>query len=155
MLTAFKDFGIAFPKPLPAVALDSCFQLTLRGAHRLEILLSFIGCRSFEASELLHIQRFHRAVLCWESDFESEESGQQSTIIPPKEWTQSSNGACYLIFPICEEDSLTVSSQQDPDNQYVPSRNWNIFLETCANEAQNLIRKTHTTALHLVAQMVS
>lgn len=153
MLNAFKDFGIAFPQPLPAVTLDSGFQLTLRGTHRLDMIVSYLGCRNFETRELLHIQRFHRAVLCWESDFSTEKSKPQSTAMSPKEWSESSNGACYFIFPLCEEHSMIDPAPKNPDTPFTPPRHWDRILETCADEAHSLIRKNNSCNIDFVAYM--
>ena len=154
MLAAFKDFGIAFPNPLPAVTLESGFQLTLRGTHKLDMVVSYLGYRTFATRELLHIQRFHRAVLCWESGCHSEEFVPQSSVISPKEWTQSSNGACYFIFPLCAEDAMKTLAPKDPDSQYAPPDQWEAFLEKAASEAQCLIRKIRRHNTDSITQII-
>ena len=139
MLSAFKNFGVAFPSPLPQAALDSGLRMTLRGTYRLDLSIGFMGRHTFTNKDMLQIQRFHRAVLCWESDRNIASFKPQTALISPEDWIQSSNGAYYFIFPVFPESNLTL---QHPDKKFTPPKLWSSFLRDSANEAQTLIRKT-------------
>eukprot|EP01031_Cornospumella_fuschlensis_P043715 gene43715-53461_t len=114
---------MAFTRPIPEEILKTPFRCQIREDEALLVGLSFIGCKEVDDKELFHMQRFHRGVLCWETDDQHALMRKQvdwnqfsddlwidpnttlysasDTVEPIEhdEWRQSSGGAWYLLFP--------------------------------------------------------
>ncbi len=98
-------------------------------------------------SELHHMQRFHRAALCWESDallypeyYYCNAPGPQETdvniahcryrhVVSPEEWCSCSSG-WYCLFPLSKQFASDVT------NNSINTSLWLHFLKDMADDAQ-------------------
>jgi dsRNA-specific ribonuclease len=171
-----NGFGIALNTLVPEDILIDSFRGYIRESEGVDVVISFLEKRKVSLIELIHMQRFHKGVVAWEpenSELKNPDGSLQwidkdtleSSLwpscqevaypIPLEEWSLSSNGAFYIIFPIpellfpsdysCDLSELgnhkavqyvemlkTCSIFSDPDE-------WLSFLITGANEAQMLV----------------
>jgi dsRNA-specific ribonuclease len=168
-----NSFGIALNTIVPEDILIDSFRGYIRESEGVDIVISFLEKRKVSLIELIHMQRFHKGVVAWEPenselknpdgslqwiDKDSLESSlwpsceEVSYPIPLDEWSLSSNGAFYIVFPIPElpfpsDYSCDLSELGNHKAvQYVEMLKrspiysdfdeWLSFLITSANEAQ-------------------
>jgi hypothetical protein len=112
--------------------------MSIRGLHKLNAKLEYLGARRLEREELVQIQRFHRGILCWEAE----------TLLSPKNlppidpvdkaaWVDSSNGLLYLLMPLHPLD--IPAKEHVASCEYVPPLDWLEHLTAAADGAQELI----------------
>eukprot|EP01034_Spumella_vulgaris_P022615 gene22615-28752_t len=65
---AINEVGIAFTSELPDDVFQSVFDCNFRETEGLTVKIELLEYRSVSSAELLQMQRFHKSVLCWESD---------------------------------------------------------------------------------------
>ncbi|RYH29805.1 hypothetical protein EON65_07275 [archaeon] len=114
---------MAFTRPIHDEILDCPFRCQIREDEAVRVGLSFVGSKDVDDRELFHMQRFHRGVLCWETEDLHALLGKQvnwdqfsddlwihpstklyniDDAVQPIEhdvWRQSSGGSWYLLFP--------------------------------------------------------
>lgn len=118
------------PTALTPELLSSRFNLSLRGYHGLSVRTQSLGYHDITDSEILHIQRFHKATLCWEeSDI--------TAAITMEDWVRPSNGLLYMIFPLYPVSILPY--YVDPSTPFSPPNDWSAFLIREADAAQLMI----------------
>jgi hypothetical protein len=65
---AINEVGIAFTSELPQDVFQSVFDCNFRETEGLTVKIELLEYRTVSGTELLQMQRFHKSVLCWESD---------------------------------------------------------------------------------------
>lgn len=119
---AISSSAVALPIKLPDDA--KSFRFMLRQIP-FNVRLRYLNFIHFTNEDLLHIQRYHRALLCWES------ADEMIDPIRVEDWTRSSDGVYYLLVPlngIMNSDRLFTS--------FYEPREW---LKNAADEAQFLV----------------
>jgi ERCC4-related helicase/dsRNA-specific ribonuclease len=121
-----NSFGLALLAPVPEEILNDSFRCYIRESEGVDVLTAFIECKEVTEEELIHMQRFHKGILSWESEngkFVSDD-GTMNWLqtndcksylwpncdaqypVPAEEWCLSGNGGWYLIFPLPEINDL-------------------------------------------------
>lgn len=111
--------------PLPDEVLNTRMGMVLREKEDVECVTEYLGKRVVSDSDLYQMQRFHRGVLCWETDedYSRVREGEGSlshfissippsstgmgreTVTPPEEWAESGGNSWYCLLPL--SDSMT------------------------------------------------
>ena len=120
-----NSFGICFSQKLPLDLIEDSFRCFIREREAIDVTVDFLECRIVSDLELLHMQRFHRGMYCWEVDAATKQISQtffayrdgwidpyydltnlhrnlieSCKPIPHDEWRASGNGAWYVLFPL-------------------------------------------------------
>lgn len=92
----YDNMGVAYLKKLPEDI--EGLPIAIREA---DMCLEYIGEKHVSSEEMSCMQSFHRAVLGWQCDeFAAGTNGQ---VVTPEEWSKSSNGLWYCIFPVVQD----------------------------------------------------
>ena len=129
LLTELGNAGLCFPSPLPQGT--DAFQLSYRNAVAVDVRLVFLCEREISGEELICMQKFHRALLCWESN------GPTPQMQRSGEWDKSSNGANYIMFPLSAEFKYSDGWR---NSSHGFKKSWLSFLRTSADAAEDLIK---------------
>lgn len=126
-----NSFGIALTAYVPDEVLLETFSGFVRDNEEVEISIRFLDFRQVTKSELIQMQRFHKALICWEPENTSlgDEGDGYNWInmddsvrdhlwpvhgphypIADEEWISSGNGAYYLVYPLPDNLPLSKSS---------------------------------------------
>ena len=108
--------------PLPDEVLNTKMGMVLREKEDVECVTVFLGKRSVSDSDLHQMQRFHRGILCWETDedYSAVRGGQknvshfissiptsykdrETAVIPPDEWAASGGNSWYCLLPLSDD----------------------------------------------------
>lgn len=162
-LRGSNEICIAYQQELPSEVIQQDMMFSIREREELSSTMELISYRYVSESDLINLQRFHRAILCWESEllekhlindnmfitnqyYCQQTSNMSHKLISDQEWSQSSLGAFYLICPMpFRYDMLTgIPSRRYDLNEidydaWHDGSLWSRFLLKCANEAQVLI----------------
>ena len=159
-LKGLNAVGLALLAPIPQDVLDIHSNGTLRTREELSIRFEYLGPKDISEEDLFQMQRFHKGIICWESEdhpfhmkmdyiniFSYNEKDLQNESdakpIDPKIWTKSSNSSYYIFFPLPPTVNLSPTSYEESqitpiDRDFVYSSEWSPYLKKCANEAQIL-----------------
>lgn len=137
--------GLAFARPLSVEVAKEDMQFAMREGEPLSLQLCYLGSRSVSITEIAFMQRFHQSILCKESglssyqftslascysqfwidpEFASHSDFPSPVYIPPADWTASSNGSWYLLFPASDISLFHASTTS-----------WSAFIRQSANQA--------------------
>lgn len=143
-IRAIGNCMIALLCPLPEIIIGDGFPLCLRQDIVIQVGLNYEGCHELPVRHgensiainevhnddhrcnielLLSIQRFHKAILCWEVVNQSD----SARVVPIAEWTRHAEGAYYLILPVTDvAPTLSYSSICTPTSSPldVMSNDW-------------------------------
>jgi hypothetical protein len=141
-LLALNGLGFILRSPVPEDVLQAKSDLFLSDS-KMTMTLDHLGVVSeIPDEDMLHLQRFHRAVCCMEDvnactsdQYLSMEHNFIDGVIPTElisqpDWTKSSNGAWYMVFPLSPLHTTTVGATRCYDAANV---------KRCADQAQVLI----------------
>lgn len=120
-----NSFGLCFSRKLPEDLIEDSFRCFIREREAIDVTVDFLESRFVSDRELLHMQRFHRGMYCWEVDAVTKEIGQtffshrdcwidphykltkkHSSLIEGEkpinhdDWRASGNGSWYVLFPL-------------------------------------------------------
>ena len=179
-INGIRNMGVALLQPLTQEQLCHAIDLCMRKADPLAVHLLPLFSNSTSSSgegeeesgsnaarvaavDLMHMQRYHRACLCLESEPHGEVDeheldwvsptgdssisnsaknggcGYDATqqVVPPDRWASSSHGAWYLIVPLPHEAEILSRPLLTP--QRTLSDWWGQFIRRSAEEAQALV----------------
>jgi hypothetical protein len=106
--------------PLPDEVLNTRMGMVLREKEDVECVTLFLGKRIVSDSDLYQMQRFHRGILCWETDedYSRARTGPRNlshfiscippstkgveTVTPPEEWAASGGNSWYCLLPLSD-----------------------------------------------------
>jgi hypothetical protein len=106
--------------PLPEEVLNTRMGMVLREKEDVECVTVFLGKRVVSDSDLHQMQRFHRGILCWETDedYSRARAGPRNmshfitsipssckdieTVVPPEEWAASGGNSWYCLLPLSD-----------------------------------------------------
>lgn len=156
-LRSIGNIMIALLRPIPEQIVQESFPLILRHEIVLQVQLKYLGCHQLpvcyssieescvnfdpDKSLLRDIQRFHKAVACWESC--KHESYVLASI---SEWTKYSGGAYYIILPVAEKTlPLDCNSKSASPGLQPPimSEEWKLMVRRCSIAAADLTRNLY------------
>lgn len=126
LLDSLSLAGLALPAKLPED--DLSFKFVLKKIP-IRIRPRYVGFVHFSSEDMFHIQRYHRAILCWETADDMDKA------LPVRTWTQSSGGLYYLLVPLQKEGDILQAEEP---------RGW---LRHAADEAQLLVNNLIKHAL--------
>ena len=122
LLDALSFAGLALPAKLPEDELT--FEFILKKLP-IRVRPRYLECVNFSSEDMLHIQRYHRAILCWET------VDDMVSALPAEMWTRSSGGLNYFLIPLHKERPFSSFSSQF-------NKTWG-WLKRAADEAQLLV----------------
>lgn len=67
-IKGINSVGLALLSPIPNEVLDIKSSATLRTTEALSLQLEYLGEKIVEDKELYQMQRFHKGIVCWESE---------------------------------------------------------------------------------------
>lgn len=142
---AIEVFGLAFLRPLPPEILQEDMQFCLRGI-KVTVRIRHVSTRDTSSDEIRNMQRFHRALLCWEC----RNQDQEVLEVSPFEWAQSAFHSWYIMFPAVPKSRHQASNERNQWYASVRHRStealidhpdeWLNFLKRCADSAESLVR---------------
>lgn len=130
LLEALRYAAVCLPIYVPPAEAVLAFKLKDRFGFDCE--LKYLGMRDCSALEVMHMQRYHRAVICFESD-----SSLPNSMVSPEQWSQSSNGAHYVVIPL--QTSIDELHGVQENSSFDPPLHWLTFLMNAADQAQEMI----------------
>jgi hypothetical protein len=132
IIDALKDTAVCFPSVLPST---ESIELRTKEGSALTFTIKYLGFKWFSNTEVLYMQRYHRAVIGWTLD-------NNQHVSSGKDWSESSHGSYYYIMPLHPsiKNSLDSYGTISPLNEYETSMpdDWIMHLQKCSEEAQNL-----------------
>jgi hypothetical protein len=131
LLSSLDSCGLSLPSPFPSEV--ESFPLAFKHEFVITLKLKYLGRCNLSSEETRQMQRYHRAVLCWEY----EGPGPPKIEIAPEHWGSSGNGIHYMIFPIY---SIPYATYSPSNGEFITPADWLVRLESAADDAQGLIR---------------
>lgn len=132
-LNGLNRTAFSLLSPLPEDVLNTPIGLVLREKEDIQCRIVYLGHRLVSPSDLLQMQRFHRGMLCWETedDYGRGRHARDSYFIataPPcivresgrfkcvgaSEWAASGGGSWYCLFPLPDRMTALHPSQPQP-----------------------------------------
>jgi hypothetical protein len=119
-LSGLNRVGFCLMTPLPAEVLYVPSAMTLRERENVECTVVSLGTRTVSRADLFQMQRFHKGILCWESE-EDYTKGMDSShchfissipthrsgrlinagaCMSTEQWCRSGGGAWYCLVPL-------------------------------------------------------
>lgn len=96
VINAINSAILGLPSYFPC---KDSFELRNKEGICMNTRLIYIGSHWFTREELLHVQRYHQAVLAWSCDETFPSKHETCTCQSAEEWSRSSGGACYYVIP--------------------------------------------------------
>ena len=119
-LSGLNRVGFCLMTPLPAEVLYVPSAMTLRERENVECTVVSLGTRTVSRADIYQMQRFHRGILCWESEEDftigmdsshchfissipTHRSGRlinAGACMSTEQWCRSGGGAWYCLVPL-------------------------------------------------------
>lgn len=141
-VSALNGLGFILRSPIPSDVLLAKSDLFLSDSMMVMTIHCVGRQTSIPESDLLQMQRFHRAVCCMEDvnayntdaylniDHDFGDGADPVELIPEEEWIKSSNGAWYVVYPLQDQGNTIPTENQCYNSGY---------LKRCADQAQALM----------------
>lgn len=184
-LKSLNQVGLALVSPLSRDVLDTSQKFSLRSTESIDVNFVFLGEYLYSDEVVHQMQRFHKAISCWENECGEIKSDAilensimchspckdhcicdaqchfaakipkyshlfglpsgKSGFIPLNEWGSSSNGSCYIFFPLPESvctlplSAADLAIKPSEFGLFADESSLLMHLVKCADEAQTLV----------------